>query len=104
MGSRLLLHEKLKSILGNNNVYFQPPPSVKMNYPAIKYNLADIRTDAADNINWYKKVNRYTVTLIHKDPDNTIKDALVENNFAFDRFYATDGLNHYVFTYFDKGE
>lgn len=104
MGSRLLLHEKLKTILGNDNVYFQPPSSVNMHYPAIKYNLSDIRTDAADNINWYKKVNRYTVTLIHKNPDNDIVDKLIENNFSFDRFYATDGLNHYVFTYFDKGE
>ena len=104
MGSRLKLHEKLKTILGNENVYFQPPPSLNMKYPAIRYSLADIRTDAADNINYYKKVKRYTVILIHKNPDNERVDTLIENNFSFDRFYTSDGLNHYVFTYYDKGE
>ncbi|MBP5596997.1 MAG: hypothetical protein J6Y02_16555 [Pseudobutyrivibrio sp.] len=97
MASRLELQELLENILGKStDVWFQPPPSVVFNYPAIKYNLADIHTDKADNIN-YRKEKRYVVTLIHRDPDNTIVDDMIERGFVFDRFYAKDGLNHYVF-------
>lgn len=103
MGSRLELHEKLVNILGNDHVYFQPPPSIRMEYPAIRYNLQDIYTSKADNLN-YRKKKRYIITLIHKDPDNTIVDDLVNNNFQFEQFYAKDGLNHYVFTIYYKGE
>lgn len=96
MDSRLELQDLLESILGNENVYFQPPPSVLMEYPAIRYNLTDIHTEKADNMN-YKRKRRYIVTLIHRDPDNEIVDKMIDNGFAFDRFYAKDGLNHYVF-------
>jgi len=32
---RIQLHEILCDVLGTRNVYFQPPESVDMNYPAI---------------------------------------------------------------------
>lgn len=97
MASRLELQELLEDILGKStDVWFQPPPSVELNYPAILYHLADIYTEKADNIN-YRKKKRYVVTLIHRDPDNTIVDNMIEKGFAFDRFYAKEGLNHYVF-------
>ena len=41
---RLELHEILCTILGSRNVYFQPPESIKMNYPAIVYGLDDMQT------------------------------------------------------------
>ena len=31
------LHELLVSVLGSRNVYFQPPESIRMQYPAIVY-------------------------------------------------------------------
>lgn len=96
MASRLELHELLKTILGNSNVYFQPPSNYNMSYPCIRYNLTDIYTEKANNMN-YRKKRRYIITLIHKDPDNDIVDKLIDNGFAFDRFYAKDHLNHYVF-------
>ena len=37
MKTRYELHEFLCEILGSRNVYFQPPESVKMKYPAIVY-------------------------------------------------------------------
>ena len=37
MDRRLLFHEVLCEVLGSRNVYFQPPESVKMCYPAIVY-------------------------------------------------------------------
>ena len=39
MGTRLELQNKLEELLGSRHVYFQPPESVKMEYPAIKYSM-----------------------------------------------------------------
>ena len=47
MGNRLELHEIFCDILGSRNAYFQPPASVKMNYPAIKYSLSNIENNNA---------------------------------------------------------
>ena len=37
MGTRLELQSKLEEILGSRQVYYQPPETVKMEYPAIVY-------------------------------------------------------------------
>ena len=42
MASRLDLQSKLEKLLGNKNVYYQPPESLKMEYPAIRYSRSDI--------------------------------------------------------------
>ena len=49
MASRLDLQTFLEELLESKNVYFQPPESVKMNYPAIVYALDDIDNVQADN-------------------------------------------------------
>ena len=41
MASRLELQDTLETILESRNVYFNPPESIKMNYPAIIYKLDD---------------------------------------------------------------
>ena len=43
MDSRPNLQAKLEEILGNKNVYFQPPESLKLNFPAIVYKRSNIR-------------------------------------------------------------
>lgn len=43
MGTRLELQNKLEELLGSRHVYFQPPESVKMEYPAIKYSMTGIK-------------------------------------------------------------
>lgn len=103
MDSRIELQTKLEAVLGSRNVYFQPPESLQMKYPAFVYELADIMTDKANNKNYIRN-HRYTLTLIHDDPDNELKDDLLDafNLISFDRFYAKDGLNHYVYDlYYD---
>lgn len=103
MNSRIDLQNKLEAVLGSRNVYFQPPESLKITYPAIVYELADIMTDKANNRN-YIKTHRYTLTLIHKNPDNDLKDDLLDafEYISFDRFFSKDGLNHYVYDlYYD---
>lgn len=101
MSDRLSLHKELCKIPGIENVYFQPPESAKMVYPCIVYELSGIVNIPADNIHYIRR-KRYTVTLIHKDPDNTVVDMLDEfKNCRFDRAFKTSNLYHYVFTLYD---
>ena len=37
MAGRLELQSKLEELLGTRNVYYQPPESIKIGYPAIVY-------------------------------------------------------------------
>ena len=37
--NREILHKILKEIIGNDNVYFQPPESAKLKYPRILNNV-----------------------------------------------------------------
>lgn len=96
--SRLDLHETLCEVLGSRNVYFQPPPSVQMKYDAIVYSLNDIKTEHADN-KIYKKDKQYKITAISKNADSDLYEKILELPYCeFDRFYPSDGLNHWVFT------
>lgn len=95
--SRLELDGILRNLLGSDNVYFQPPASVKMKYDAIVYKLDDIGERHADNIP-YITHRRYSVTLITKDPDTRLSDEISQLPLTqFNRFYTADNLNHYVY-------
>lgn len=100
MAPRSELHTKLKSILGSDNVYFQPPPTLLMKYPCIRYNRDRISAEFADN-NPYFHETRYQVTAISRDPDSDISMKLAKlPKCTHDRFYTADGLNHDVFNLF----
>lgn len=101
MGTRVELQSALEDVLGSKNVYFQPPATIKMSYPAIVYSLdRDTHWNANDEIYLMKK--RYTLTVIDKNPDTTIPDSLIYSfqYCSFDRHYKADNLNHYVLTIF----
>ena len=102
MSSRLDLHEDLCEILGSKNVYFQPPPSVRMQYPAIVYSLDSFKFDHANN-NKYRKFKRYKLTYIDADPDNEMIEKLLTTLpfCSFDRHFKSDNLNHYIFTIYN---
>ena len=94
---RLLLQQKLEEILGSKNVYFQPPPSLVMQYPAIRYKLSRIDPIHADNVK-YKTNKRYNIILIDINPDSEFVDKLYALPFCtFDRFYTANNLNHFSF-------
>lgn len=98
MANRLDLHEMLCDIIGSRNVYFQPPESVKMQYPAIKYSLSNIKNNHA-NDKVYTQSRSYQIIVIDKSPDSTISDKVSQLPYCkFDRSYVSDGLNHYVYT------
>lgn len=74
MTKRMKLHQKLINILGEDNpinVYFQPPESIKLVYPAIVYYRARIPQKYADDI-VYKRDNGYQLTVIDKDVESKI--------------------------------
>lgn len=99
MGSRLELHEELCAILKTRNVYFQPPESIKMKYPCIRYGKGRPDLRHANNT-IYKSTNGYEVTVIDPDPDSEIPDKIL-NHFrmcSIERHYAADNLNHTVLT------
>lgn len=106
MASRLELHDKLVDILNTRaeektRVYYQPPSSVQLQYPAIVYTINDVENRSANN-KMYRKLPSYTITLIDKNPDSVYVDKLLELPYCqFDRFYTSDNLNHFVFTIYN---
>lgn len=98
MDSRPNLQAVFENLLESQNVYFQPPESLKMSYPAIRYSLADFSRKFADNAAYLQKPC-YEITLIDKNPDSKYVEKLLSLCFcAFDKHYKSDNLNHWVFT------
>ena len=97
MDQRLELQSKLEGLLGSRNVYYQPPESVKMRYPAIKYSKTNIDTRyASDKV--YKMKDCYELIVIDPKPDNSLIKILLEEfqYCSFVRHYIADNLNHDV--------
>lgn len=96
MASRLELQTLFENILKSRNVYFQPPSSVKMKYPAIIYGLEDIENSFADG-GVYLSQRKYKVTVIDEDPDSPIVDKVASlPTCRYERHYESDNLNHDV--------
>ena len=90
MGSRLELQQKLEDILGTRNVYFQPPPSLKMKYPCFVYEKARLNTQFADN-DPYKIDKVYYITYIDTNPDSEIPLTMAkQHQCVFQRHYVSD--------------
>lgn len=96
--SRVSLHEKLEELLGSEAVYYQPPASVKLSYPAIIYTRNRIQNRHANNEVYGQNIS-YTVTVIDRNPDSEIvqKVSLLPMC-VHDRHYVAENLNHDVFT------
>ena len=100
MNDRTDLQQMLETVLGSANVYFQPPESFRMTYPAIRYERDDIRNYPADN-SVYGQSHHYKITVIDKNPDSAIVDALSRvPKMRFVTHYTSDNLNHDVFEYY----
>lgn len=79
------------------NVYFQPPPTLDMDYPCIVYQRDSILDQHADDRPYHSR-KRYQVTVIAQDPDSTIVDAVKRLSLCtYDRFFTAHNLNHDVF-------
>jgi hypothetical protein len=104
MNSRLELHELLCGIVnitapdGDRHTYFDPPPSKKMKFPAIRYARESIENSHANN-SVYRQDNAYTITVIDSDPDSAIvKQVAMLPKCRHSRHYKAENLNHDVFT------
>ena len=94
---RQKLSKILHDVLGGGNVYFQPPPSKKMNFPCIVYERVRINTRFADN-DPYQLHDVYQVTYIDTDPDSDVPDKLARLHMCvFERFYVSDNKYYNVF-------
>lgn len=98
MDRRLDLQAELEKVIGNQNVYFQPPESVKLSFPCIVYKLGTASTQYANDMPYIFKA-RYEVTAIHKDPDDSIFEKLAMH-FPYckhDRTFTSGNMYHDVF-------
>ena len=96
--SRTSLQALLESI--TEHVYFQPPNSIQMQFPCIRYERSGSELEHADN-RLYTHTKRYQVTVIDRNPDSQLPDQVITlPRCSFDRYFAVDELNHYVFTLF----
>ena len=92
------MQSEFEELLGSRNVYYQPPASTKMAYPAIRYSLKDFDVKSANNMPYLRKPC-YEVTLIDKNPDSEFVELIMNIPYcSFDRSYKADNLNHFVFT------
>lgn len=95
---RVELQELLETTLGSRSVYFNPPETVRMTYPAIVYERSDIDNMHADNLPYIRNY-RYMLTVIDKNPDSAHVDAVsMLPSCSYDRHYVADNLHHDVFT------
>ncbi len=98
MGTRLELQTKLEDLLGSDHVYYQPPESKKIEYPAILYGKSRVDKRNADN-ETYQLNTRYELTVIDKRPDHPVIQKLLKLPYcSYDRQYKSDNLNHDTLT------
>lgn len=98
MASRLDLQTNLEALLGSRNVYYQPPASLKMKYPAIRYDKGNIKSRHADGMK-YSNFTQYELIVIDNKSDNEVINKILELPLSsYERHYTADNLHHDVIT------
>lgn len=96
--NRITLQEKLEEILGSRNVYYQPPESRKIEYPAIIYARKSIENVHANNDTYGRKF-AFELNFVRKNPEEDLLFLILGLPYCrHDRHYKADNLNHDVFT------
>ena len=94
------LHVILKGLEGVKDAYFQPPSNATIDEPCIIYQREASFVSRADDILWWLK-KRYQVIVVDRNPDSLIPDQVEGLPYTkFDRFYVSNGLNHFVYQLF----
>lgn len=97
MANRLDLQYSFEELLERKNVYFDPPESKKLKYPAIVYNLNNYTISSANNTNYIVHPG-YQAILIDADPDSIYVEKMLTLSYcSFIRHYTASGLHHWVF-------
>ena len=101
-GNRVELSNRLKELMiecgEEPHLYFQPPETVKLEYPCFIYKLSSPSSSYADNRPYVMSVS-YDVTYITRAPNSVMPTKLMkEPRFRFSRYYTADNLHHYAYT------
>ena len=100
MERRIELQQILLDIPGIKGVYFNPPPTIKMSYPCIRYKFASENVVYAANCK-YKTEMRYSLVVIDPNPESSIAKAVMALPYSrLETTYAADNLSHFQFTLF----
>lgn len=95
---RIELQEILEKLLGSENVYFQPPSNLEMEYDCIRYSRIKIKPAFADN-RPYLLHDCYQVIAIYRNPDSDLPHKIASLPMcSHDNHYTVDNLRHDVFT------
>lgn len=101
MAPREQLQTVLGTVLGEGDVYFQPPPNLMLKYPCIVYNLAGIQSEYASD-HTYLATRKYLVTYIHRghDINDVVNRLLALPLCSYSSHFVVDGLYHDSFSIF----
>lgn len=93
------LGQKLRRILGSDNVYFQPPNNTKIQYPCIIYSKEQPSQKHADDQCYYS-MDKYEILVVDRDPDSDIPDKINDGfeHCQISRYFVKDNLNQTILT------
>lgn len=84
------------------NIYFQSPENIQIEYPAIVYSRYNIKNRSANN-DVYLQGTYYQIVVLDKDPDSEIVNKISHfPTVKHSRHFTTSGLNHDVFIIYYK--
>lgn len=96
--SQAELQTVLEELEGVTEAYFQKPLNTQLIAPYIVYEIDDDWVSRADNM-VYAFWNRYTVTVVAREPDSPIPGLVRDMPYArFNRKFIAGGLHHTVYT------
>lgn len=94
------LRDHLYLIHNTENVYYDPPESIRMDFPCFRFELNNIDVKHADN-KAYAKKPRWAVTYITRDLEEIeeVAEEMLEHfqYCNFDTSFRADNLQHAVF-------
>ena len=98
MGTTLDLQNKLKQLLGSDNVYFGDLTNVRMQYPCFTVSRGSANHQFADN-KTYGFAKRYLLTYIGYETDPDMIETVVREfqMCTYDRSFVSDNLHHDTF-------
>lgn len=99
MDRSLELGNRLREFLGNSNVYFQPPESIRLHYPCIIYKRSSGSTRYANDMP-YNFHQSYELMLITEEPDSSLIEdlAMAFPTIKYGRHFTKNNLNHYAYS------
>lgn len=96
--SREELQSMLEEFLGSANVYWQPPESIKLKYPAIVYDLYRVNQRFGSD-RQHIDYPGWSITIIDLNQDVDWVQKMLEafRYCSLERVYIADNLAHYAF-------